>query len=236
MSDQPPPLWTASFLSALVHELRTPVASLTLTADLLAEPPPSDPLRARYARAVGEAAADLRELLEDVGDLNRLLDGRALPQPAPVGVDDLLRRVAEAPRPRGAEEGTEVIVHRAEDVPATLVTDGALLARALASAVHSALGARARRIEVRCQREPAVDGGEGHVAFVVADDGDAVRAEDLPRLFVPFAVSTARTRRPQGGNGIALALAAAIAAALGGELGAQSDGEGTRLRLVLPAW
>jgi signal transduction histidine kinase len=235
MSDQPPPLWTAGFLSALVHELRTPVASLILTSDLLAAPAPSDPTRARYARAVGDAASDLRELLEDVGDLNRLLDGRAVPQATPVALDDLLHRVSETPRPQTATADAEVVVHRCEQAPPTLVTDGTLLARALAALVHSALGARARRVEVSCEEEAAVNGGGGRLAFVVADDGDPVRAEDLPRLFAPFAVSSARTRRPYGGNGIALALAAAIATALGGELTAESDDARTRLRLALPA-
>jgi signal transduction histidine kinase len=229
---EPSPRWTTAFVSALVHELRTPVASLVLTADLLAG---ESTAQHRYARAVAEAAGDLRGLLEDVGDLNRLVDGRATPQAAPVAIDDLLRRVVEATRPTADAAGALVLVSEAADTPRTLATDGAMMLRAIVAVVNAALSAGARNVELTCNgagSSPDVE-SDGCV-FAISDDGEPIRAEDLPRLFVPFGVSNARTRRPHGGNGVALPLAAAIADALGGEVDVESGPLGTRLRLTLP--
>jgi signal transduction histidine kinase len=121
--------------------------------------------------------------------------------------------------------------------PAALATDAALLGRALEALVRSAAAAGARRVELRVTGGPLEGNPAGRVVFLVADDGEAVPPSDLPRLLVPFAVSSARTRRPHGGSGLGLALAAALVRALGGELEAAGPANGDRgltLRLSLP--
>src|SRR4051794_38850612 len=98
-------LWSGRFLSALVHELRTPLASLMLTAELLAEDPRLEPRQARYARTVGDAAADLRALLDDVGELNRVRAGRVAAVHVATPLAEILEGAVEPLRRAANGEG-----------------------------------------------------------------------------------------------------------------------------------
>src|SRR3954468_23382432 len=88
---QTPEQWT-SFLSALVHELRTPIASFRILTDLLTEAPPNrlgDQER-RYAENIRDVAQDIQSLLGDVGELARLLAGRLAVRPGKVVLEKLV--------------------------------------------------------------------------------------------------------------------------------------------------
>src|SRR3954449_13241067 len=74
---QTPEQWTR-FLSALVHELRTPLASFRMLADLLAEAPQGHlgEQERRYSENIREVVLDIQGLVGDVGELARLMVGR----------------------------------------------------------------------------------------------------------------------------------------------------------------
>src|SRR4051812_19827618 len=100
---QTPEQWTR-FLSALVHELRTPLASFRMLADLLAEAPPSHlgEQERRYSENIREVVQDLQALVGDVGELSRLLAGRVQLRSDAVPLEKL---VDEVVRPRAWESG-----------------------------------------------------------------------------------------------------------------------------------
>jgi signal transduction histidine kinase len=220
-----------------VHELRTPVASLLLTADLLAADPRLDPRHARYARSLEEAAADLQVLLDEVGELNRLHAGRVAARPAAVRVDEVLDGALDPLREAVPQGGQALVTVVGDGVPAALTTDGTLLARALTALARSAMAAGARRVELRVDLEPAERMAPARIRFDVIDDGEPVPEADLPRLFTPFATGLQRTRRPHGGTGLGLSIAAAMASLLGADLEALLPGAGVAgmtLRLRMP--
>jgi signal transduction histidine kinase len=232
-----PTAWSTGFLSALVHELRTPVASLLLTADLLAADPRLDPRHARYARTLEEAAADLQALLDEVGELNRLRAGRVEARRSAVSVEEVLDAALEAVRGTAPSTGPVVVAVRRDGAPETLTTNAPLLARALTALARSALAGGARRVEVRVGFEPGEGTGTARASFDVVDDGDVVAPADVSRFFTPFAPGLSRTRRPHGGTGLGLTIAESIAALLGAELEALAvglAGPGMTLRLRLP--
>ena len=222
------PLWSARFLSAVVHEVRTPLSSLLLTAELLAEDPRLDPRQARFASTLYESAADLRALVDDLGELNRVRGGRARVLVATVPLADLFAELEESLRERVSDRGAAWQVTAAPGAPAELVSDVSWLHRIGEQMAASALAAGAQRLDWR------VAAAGGGVALVLEDDGERLPAEELAKLFEPFASAAARVRRSHGGSGLGLALAAAAARLLGGTLAASSEERGTTLTLRLP--
>src|SRR5436309_7996582 len=103
---QTPEQWTG-FLSALVHELRTPLASFRILADLLAEAPHSrlSDQEKRYAENMRDVAQDIQSLVGDAGELARLLAGRVVLRPGEVDLEQLVDQAEEAVRPRAREGG-----------------------------------------------------------------------------------------------------------------------------------
>ena len=75
--------------------------------------------------------------------------------------------------------------------------------------------------------------GDSDVALEVSDCGTGIPPEILARVFDPFFT----TKPPDKGTGLGLSVSLAIVEELGGTLNIQSDpGEGTQMRLRLPAW
>src|SRR6185295_6408464 len=103
---QTPEQWTR-FLSAFVHELRTPIASLRMLADLLTEAPKGHlgDQEKRYAEHIRDVVQDIQSLVGEVADLGRLLDGRIQIRPETVVLEQLVDKVEEAVRPRAWEGG-----------------------------------------------------------------------------------------------------------------------------------
>ena len=73
--------------------------------------------------------------------------------------------------------------------------------------------------------------GEGRAVLEVADNGEGIPAEVLPRIFDPFF-----TTKPHGvGTGLGLSICHGIVAALGGQVTCHSEpGSGTTFRVALP--
>jgi C4-dicarboxylate-specific signal transduction histidine kinase len=67
------------------------------------------------------------------------------------------------------------------------------------------------------------------VELTVADNGRGIAADVLPRLFDPFFSTKG------GGMGLGLSIARSIVEAHGGTIAADSEGQGAKFRVVLPA-
>jgi signal transduction histidine kinase len=137
---QTPEQWTR-FLSAFVHELRTPIASSRMLADLLAEAPPDrlgDQER-RYCENILEVVLDLQALVGDVAELARLLAGRALIRPAEVSLEQLVDKATEAVRPRTWEGGITLTDSMDPALPKLFRTDPDRLRQALVLLLGAAI-------------------------------------------------------------------------------------------------
>jgi signal transduction histidine kinase len=222
--------WSPRSISGLIHELRTPLASLLVSAELLADDTRLGERQSRLARSLHDAAADLRALIDDLGELNRIRGGRVEPAAAPVELVSLLEELAATVRDRLATDGVELAVAVDPASPAEVRTDRSRLLRALHELVLSAAKSGARRIEVRA----AMEDSPPRLLLTVSDDGERLDAPGVEALCEPFALAHARTRRVHGGMGLGPALARAIARLLGGDVSITSDDTGTSALLSLP--
>jgi phosphoserine phosphatase RsbU/P len=207
-------------LGVVGHDLRTALAVATMMVDVLRERPdlPED-LRDPLARAAA-ANARMEALVRDLVDFGAIRFGPGLAlKRRPVLLADLWR-VADAGL-RLAFRGRTVIGQVAEDLGGDW--DGPRIAQALGNVAAQAIGLapRGAAITIDAVRTP-----EG-VTVVVASPG-ALAPAPPSRLLEPFA------QRPDGGNGLGLAVAADILRAHGGALAIAADQDGVRLELRLP--
>lgn len=220
--------WSPAFLSRLVHELRTPLASMRIAAEMLAEDPRVPASLGNTTAGLGRAVADLDDLLEEVGEINRIRSGRTQPSAKPLDAARLFAEVTRSTAGDVAGNGAVLTVNAelpGETSPPS--TDATLLARALGCLVRSACAGGARRLELGCVAAPAA------VFFELRDDGPPPEARDQERFFEPLSPH-GRARRAHGGTGLGLPLAHAIAVLLGGDLSVRAEGGGTVLSLRLP--
>ncbi len=220
-----------AFLAAVSHELRSPLASLRLSAETLAmrDPPP------------GRRAELVQRLIDDLGRLDRmignLLDAsrlsaatvRTAPQPRHLASEvsatvEELRRHAEDCEVRLSTDVAPGLVVRAD--PEGL---RAVLRNLLQNAIKAACGGGS--VDVRAARL------DGHVRLEVRDNGIGFPPGEAARLFQKFYRVEEPARERPGGTGLGLYLARRYAELDGGTIEAASDGpgRGTSFTVTLPA-
>lgn len=221
--------WT-SFLSALVHELRTPLASLGMLAELLAAAPPAQlgGEERRYSENIQEVVRDLQALVGDVAELSRLLAGRVQIRSRETALQPLLDQVTAAVRTRAWEGGVALTDSLDPALPRCLRTDPERLRQALVLLLGAAVGHAKSEVYLRLDRD-----GEDCRA-VISSDGPPFEDAALETLFQPFDDSL-RTLRQRGGRSLALPLASELARALGCTLRASNRGARPTFELSIPA-
>jgi two-component system, OmpR family, sensor histidine kinase KdpD len=213
----------AALLSAVSHDLRTPLAAVKASVtSLLQEDVDWTPeARRDFLRTIDEEADRLNALVGNLLDMSRLQTGALEISPAPVGLEEVL---PAALRSLAAGDGA-VELDVSEALPRVLADPG-LLERALANVISNALRfsppGRPARVSAG-----AVN---GTVDVRVVDRGPGVPPGDRDQLFVPF-------RRlgdsPQGeGVGLGLAVAKGFVEAMGGAIEVE-DTPGGGLTVVL---
>jgi len=226
---QTPAQWT-QFLSEFVHEIRTPLASFRMLADLLAEAPPGhlgDQQR-RYTENMREVAQDIQALVGEVAELARLLAGRAVVKPAEVAVEQLIDQVEEAVRPRAWEGGIALTDSLDPALPKLFRTDPDHLRQALTLLLGTAVSHARSEVFFR------LDMDDRDLRILISSDGSPFEEAALRSLFEPFHDGVRSGRRP-GGRGLALPLANELARTLGGTLGAGNRGGRPTFDLSVPA-
>src|SRR5437763_4409179 len=98
---------SAEQLASLSHEFRTPLNGVLGMARLLESTRLTAEQRA-YAAAIRDCGEHLLTLVNDVLDFTKLGAGKVDLHTTDVGVEDLLRGVAELLSPRAREKGLEV--------------------------------------------------------------------------------------------------------------------------------
>jgi signal transduction histidine kinase len=219
------------FVADASHELRTPVAVLRARADLLARGADATSDRAREElRRLGKDADELSALLDELLDLARLDADQGALRLEPVAVGDAVEELVAQMAPLAEARGVSLV---AELEPVFARADLGRVRQVLRALVDNALahtreGGRVRVSAVRA-------GGAARIR--VADDGEGIAKEHLPRLFDRFyRVETSRERRDgRGGAGLGLAIAAELVRRMKGEIDVTSaPGEGTTFEIRLP--
>ena len=214
-------------LADLAHELRTPIASLSVTVEALGDGVlDADPAT---LATLTEQAGRLTRLAGDLRDISDA-EGALSVHRTPCDVAELVEEARAAAAEDYARAGVELAIEGwpRGRVMADRQRIGQVLANLLSNALrHTPSGGRVALA--------AGTGGDG-TRISVADTGDGIEPEHLPHVFERFyRTDTARTR-DAGGTGIGLAVSAAIAEAHGGTLTASSPGvgQGSVFTLTLP--
>jgi len=208
-----------AFLAGVTHELRSPLASIRLLAETLAEGR-GDPRE--YGSLVAGESERLEGLVERVLSLARV---DAAPTFGPVEPDTLVRATLALLAPR-AERRSVALESRVEPLP-TAHWDAEAVRSALANLVDNAIvhGREGGRVVVRAQAA-----GE-EVRIGVSDDGPGIGRRERRSVFGRFV----RGRSPAPGSGLGLYLVEQVARAHGGRVDLETEeGRGSTFTLVLP--
>lgn len=214
-------------LRMVAHDLRNPLSTIGMTAELLIEMPVTEEQRKKHARTIARCGKTMNRLIQDLLDFARMEAGRTRVQSAPTEVDDLLEEVVELMLPIASAAEVKLSVSGGADVPPVAV-DRAQITRVFSNLIgnavkftppsgHVSVGARRIGEEVR---------------FTVADTGPGIPPERVSQIFQSFWQAQDEDRR---GIGLGLAISRQIIDAHGGRIGVESDlGGGSEFWFTVP--
>ena len=220
------------FVANASHELRTPLASILGYAETLADEAGDDPdLRRRFLQIVGDEARRMQRLVEDLLSLSRIEADRYRAPDQPIDLGALIGEVCQELSATGDARADDLGCTVIGNLPA-IAGDRAQLSQLLHNLIGNALKYGRPGTPVTVTAEPR----GGGVRLTVADRGEGIAAEHLPRLTERFYRVDAGRSRSLGGTGLGLAIVKHIVERHRGRLDVQSTaGVGTTVAVTLPA-
>jgi two-component system sensor histidine kinase KdpD len=231
----------AALLQSLSHDLRTPLAIITVALSNLetAGERLDEATRQALARTGRHEAERLNRLLGDLLEISRIEAGALRVSAEPCDVEEVVGVALDRVAPEAEEQpvGVEGVVDVDErpvavEIPpglAAVPMDLALMAQALANVLDNAVKYSPPGTQIDIIVRQAGD----EVTIQVGDRGAGVRPEDLAHIFDKFY----RGQQPGNahGSGLGLAISKGIVEAHGGRIwAAERPGGGTMVTIALP--
>jgi signal transduction histidine kinase len=222
-----------SFINAVTHELKTPVASIRLYLQTLQTRELDEGRRREFYRIMLE---DSDRLLHTIDQVLRAGSAgsrwRRMAQ-ARVNLDDIAQECVELARTR-FHLATEALVYeqRIRDNPPVVVGDADELKAALWNLIDNAVKYSAGDVRIRVLLEEV----EGRLALRVNDQGVGISPSELKRIFRRFYRIPASVAMRAKGSGLGLFIVRSVARKHGGRAFAESEGpgRGSTFTLLLP--
>jgi len=219
------------FVANASHELRTPLATILGFIETLEESGAADDpaTRNRFLGIMHGEAKRMQQLVDDLISLSRIeADRFSVPQDR-LALGPVIEEVAGVIRTglRGDADRLQLDFRHVPDVRADRVQIGQLLHNLIGNAIKYGRAGGAIRVSLR--------GVDGKVQLRVADEGEGIAPEHLPRLTERFYRVDAGRSRSIGGTGLGLAIVKHIAERHRATLAITSRiGEGTTVTVTFP--
>jgi len=214
-------------ISAVSHDLRTPLASLRAMVEAVADEVIDDPASLRrYSFEMGRSVGQLSKLVDDLFELAQLEAGVIATETRRSRLGEIVETALATVAVPAAEKGLRLVAE--VDTTADL-TCSPRLERVLLNLLHNAVQHTPANGTVRL----AATLRDDWIELAVEDTGSGIRREDLDRVFDPFFRADPARHGP--GAGLGLALARRIVEAMGGRISAESVAAGgARFAVSLP--
>ncbi len=218
------------FLAMISHEMRTPLSTLSMNAQLLGRTAKASGLGAdaQLDRMI-RATHQLTTMIEGLLEYSRMETGKLEPRPGDVDVVELARDVVDMGQLQILSRDIKLELDSPKSLP-RIVTDVRLLRVAMNNLLSNALKfTQSGTVTLRVMQDTDTQYFEMH------DTGIGIDEHDLERIFHPFEQLEPVQHKSTPGVGLGLALSREIMEALGGRIEVSSrKGEGSIFRLCLP--
>jgi signal transduction histidine kinase len=216
------------FFTGVSHDLRTPLAAIRWSADLLHSGAlgPLTPKQRRLTETIQTSSRRLLALVGQIVELGRLRAGRLQLDVRPTNLRDSIAQALDEVRPLAERGGLRLDVRLSDDLPLVAADTERvqqIVVNLLANAVR--FTPPGGKVEVIVSLE------DSEVWVCVADTGVGIPADLVGKIFDPYE----QAHRGRGGSGVGLTVVRSLVEAHGGRVWVESEeGRGSRFTFTLP--
>jgi signal transduction histidine kinase len=221
-------------LASVSHDIRTPLSTIDLIADLILRSADSPALAAQLpdmVRRLRRNTRSLADLVSALVDISSLDAGRISVRNSEFSLNELLLEECERLLPLAQAKGLQLATEP-PPAPVWLLTDRIKLIRVLSNLVSNAI----KFTETGGIKIIASLTGERSLVIRVSDTGVGMAPENLARIFDEYGQLGNPERNANKGWGLGLAICRRLVGVMGGRITVESEPErGTTFSVHLPA-
>lgn len=221
-------------LASVSHDIRTPLTTIDLIADLILRSADDPALAARLPDLVQRLRRNtlsLADLVAVLVDISALDAGRISVSNSEFSLNELLMQECERLLPLAQAKGLELAAE-APEPPVRLLTDRLKLIRVLSNLVGNAI----KFTQTGAVTVAATLTAERALLIRVSDTGVGMARESLARIFDEYGQLGNPQRDANKGWGLGLAICRRLVNVMGGKITVESEpGRGTVFSVHLPA-
>jgi signal transduction histidine kinase/CheY-like chemotaxis protein/PAS domain-containing protein len=234
------------FLAVLSHELRSPLNPILGWSQLLRKGNLDD-AKIEQGLATIERNAKLQsELIEDLLDVSRILQGKLNLKVGEVDPNSIVRAAIETVRLAAEAKSISIETNLASNVE-NVLGDPTRLQQVVWNLLSNAVKftpaggcvtVELERVSIADEVDPSSsDRTKSVVEIIIRDNGKGITADFLPHVFDYFRQEDGTTTRRFGGLGLGLAIVRHLVELHGGTIAVESEGEGlgATFRVRLPS-
>lgn len=203
-----------SFVSSVSHELKTPLTSIRMYAELLKSKRIKDESKVQtYLSVIVSESGRLTRLINNVLDFGKLEQGKKSYQYKVFELDRFLSKIIAAHRIRIRNQGLEIITQWGTG-PYTVRTDPDALDQVVLNLIDNALKYAGSGAFIKF----VLKHSDGGILLSICDDGPGISKTQQDRIFEKFYRGDNSLTADQPGSGLGLSIARQILRDLDGDL------------------
>lgn len=205
------------FIANMSHEMKTPVAALSLLAEAVLEAADEPELVRGFATSMSKETKRIRNLSRDVIQLSEAQSTLRAEDREPVDLLGVLHTELEAHEEFANLRHVSLLLHNNCDRETHAVTLGR--SSAIATVIANLLTNAIRHSPEFSSVGVTLSEEDQTFKITVTDQGEGIEPEHLPRIFERFyRIDTSRNRAEGGGTGLGLAIARHTMRSHGGDI------------------
>jgi PAS domain S-box-containing protein len=216
------------FLAVLSHELRSPLNPILGWSKLLKSGSLSTEKATQAITTIERNARLQSELIEDLLDVSRILQGKLRLNVTPVNLTSTIQAAIETVRLSAETKSILIETNLDPDTP-WVSGDATRLQQVIWNLMSNAVKFTPAGGQVSVQLEKRQD----YAQVSICDSGKGIKPEFLPYMFDYFRQEDGATTRKFGGLGLGLAIVRHLIELHGGTVEARSEGEGKGATFII---
>ena len=223
------------FVSAVSHELKTPLTSIRMYGEMLKEGWADEEKRQSYYEFIHDEAERLTRLISNVLQLAKITRNEPQFDIQAVNVGELMSNIDSKISSQVKRAGYELRIERDEQADqATINVDEDCFAQIVINLVDNAIKFSKNADEKVIALSSNLI-GNGEIRFAVRDYGPGVPKEQMKKIFKLFYRSESELTRETVGTGIGLAIVHQLTVAMGGKVDVVNLKRGAEFRVTFVA-
>lgn len=218
----------SEFLSNMSHELRSPLNSMLLLSELLADNKTGNLTadQVEMAQIVHASGKDLLNMIDDLLDLSKVEAAKMVLQPCHINLQAFVEDISKKYRIQADSKNLTFTTRIGEGVPVSIISDPQRLTQIIRNLLSNAIKfteSGSVKLEINRPDKNTVFSRSDLIPdktlrFSVTDTGIGIAASKQELIFQSFTQADGSTSRKHGGSGLGLTIAREFSRFLGGEI------------------